>query len=137
MHTVPVPAATRLARVGSESTLPAARRVEPNATSFEVDSFSSVRARWKNSMSFGLAPGQPPSIHMRPRRSSCSAMRSLSSTVTEMPSSWHPSRSVVSKTSTLSVVMVVSCRAASGEKSRAAPEGRLELRTRETACASE
>ncbi len=55
-------------------------------------SFSSVRARRKNSMSFGLAPGQPPSIHMRPSRSSCSAMRSLSSTVTEMPSSWQPSR---------------------------------------------
>src|SRR5688572_11963081 len=34
--------------------------------------------------------------------SSCSAMRSLSSTVSEMPSSWAPSRSVVSKISTRS-----------------------------------
>src|SRR5262245_27039256 len=35
-----------------------------------------------------------------PSQSSCSAMRSLSSTVNEMPSSWLPSRSVVSYTST-------------------------------------
>src|SRR5680860_1554751 len=35
-----------------------------------------------------------------PSASSCSAMRSLSSTVREMPSSWLPSRRVVSKIST-------------------------------------
>src|SRR5438874_1882213 len=35
-----------------------------------------------------------------PNQSSCSAMRSLSSTVREMPSSWLPSRRVVSNTST-------------------------------------
>src|SRR6185369_3027524 len=100
MQTADVPAATRFASVGSSSTLPLTRRVEPNATRVEVVSFSSVAARRKNSSSFGLAPGQPPSIQVMPRWSSCSAMRSLSSTVSEMPSSCEPSRSVVSKIST-------------------------------------
>ncbi len=57
-------------------------------------------ARAKNSASFGLAPGQPPSMKVTPRWSSCSATRSLSSTVSERPSCWEPSRRVVSKTST-------------------------------------
>src|SRR4051812_36242158 len=39
-------------------------------------------------------------MYVTPRWSSCSAMRSLSSTVRLMPSSCEPSRSVVSKTST-------------------------------------
>ena len=50
------------------------------------------RARAKNSSSFGFAPGQPPSMKATPRWSSCSATRSLSSTVSEMPSCWEPSR---------------------------------------------
>ena len=43
------------------------RRVEPNATIVEVVSWSSVAARAKNSMSFGLAPGHPPSMKCTPR----------------------------------------------------------------------
>src|SRR4051794_31378191 len=39
-------------------------------------------------------------MNCTPRKSSCSAMRSLSSTVRLMPSSCEPSRSVVSKIST-------------------------------------
>jgi hypothetical protein len=61
MHTVDVPAPTRLRNVGSSSTLPFTRRVDPNATIVDVSRRSSVRARRKNSSSFGLAPGQPPS----------------------------------------------------------------------------
>ena len=34
----------------------------PNATSWACRSFSSVRARAKNSVSLGSAPGQPPSM---------------------------------------------------------------------------
>ena len=96
MHTVDVPAASRLRSVSSESTFPLTRRVEPNATSVDVSSDSSDGARAKNSSSLGLAPGQPASMKSTPSQSSCSAMRSLSSTVSEMPSSWLPSRSVVS-----------------------------------------
>ena len=59
-------------------------------------------ARAKNSTSLGLAPGQPPSMKVTPRWSSCSATRSLSSTVSERPSCWLPSRRMVSKMSTAS-----------------------------------
>ena len=62
MQTADVPASIRLRRVGSSSVLPFGRRVEPNATSTELESFSSVLARSKNSTSFGFAPGQPPSM---------------------------------------------------------------------------
>jgi hypothetical protein len=51
-----------LRSVGSSSTLPFTRRVDPKATIVDVSSRSSVRARRKNSSSFGLAPGQPPSM---------------------------------------------------------------------------
>src|SRR4051794_26900316 len=107
MHTVDVPAARRLRSVSAESTLPLTRRGEPKATSVDVSMRSSEGARRKNSSSFGLAPGQPPSMKSTPNQSSCSAMRSLSSTVREMPSSWLPSRSVVSKISTCSSDMFV------------------------------
>src|SRR4051794_19383581 len=100
MHTVDVPASTRLRNVASSSTLPLTRRVDPKATSVDVSSCSSVRARRKNSSSFGLAPGQPPSMKCTPRWSSCWAIRSLSSTVSETPSTCAPSRRVVSKIST-------------------------------------
>ena len=63
-------------------------------------SVSSFLARAKNSTSLGLAPGQPPSMKVTPRWSSCSATRSLSSTVSERPSCWLPSRRMVSKMST-------------------------------------
>ena len=62
MQTAEVLASIRLRSVGSSSTLPRGRRVEPNATSVDVDSVSSFEARAKNSMSFGFAPGQPPSM---------------------------------------------------------------------------
>ena len=39
-----------------------ARRVAPNSASFACFSYSSSRARRKNSVSLGLAPGQPPSM---------------------------------------------------------------------------
>ena len=70
--------------------------VDPKATIVERSSRSSRPTRSKNSMSLGLAPGQPPSMKWTPSSSSSSAMRSLSSTVREMPSSWAPSRRVVS-----------------------------------------
>src|SRR5436305_4835999 len=100
MHTVDVPASKRLRRVGSSSTFPLTRRVEPKATSVDVSSRNSVRARRKNSSSLGLAPGHPPSMKWTPRWSSCSAMCSLSSTLSETPSTCAPSRRVVSKIST-------------------------------------
>ena len=105
MHTAGVPASIRLRNVASSSTLPRGRRVDPKATSVLVVSCSSRPARAKNSTSFGFAPGQPPSTNCTPRRSSCSAMRSLSSTVAETPSTCRPSRSVVSNTSTCSLMM--------------------------------
>ena len=89
-------------RTASSSGLTPARRVEPNATSVAVPSVSSFLARAKNSTSLGLAPGQPPSMKVTPRWSSCSATRSLSSTVSERPSCWLPSRRMVSKMSTAS-----------------------------------
>jgi hypothetical protein len=82
-------------RFGSSSAATPARRVAPNAVRTACDSARS-RARWKNSASFGFEPGQPPSMKLTPRRSSRSAMRSLSSHESEMPSRWVPSRRVVS-----------------------------------------
>src|SRR5688572_17197563 len=102
MQTIEVSASIRWRKVSSLSTLPSLRRVDPKATSVLVSSCSSVFALRKNSSSFGLAPGQPPSMKCTPSQSSCSAMRSLSSTVREIPSSWLPSRRVVSKISTAS-----------------------------------
>ena len=67
MQTAGVPASIRLSSVVSSSTLPRGRRVEPKATSVLVVSASSSAARAKNSMSFGLAPGQPPSMKWTPR----------------------------------------------------------------------
>src|SRR5215212_6270278 len=101
MHAIGTLASTRWRSVSSLSTLPFTRRVEPNATSSLVFSCSSPEtARRKNSSSFGLAPGHPPSMKWTPRWSSCSAIRSLSSTVRDTPSTWAPSRRVVSKIST-------------------------------------
>jgi hypothetical protein len=55
-------------------------RVEPNATSSAWRSLSSVRARAKNSVSLGIAPGQPPSMKPTPISSSSRATASLSAT---------------------------------------------------------
>ena len=65
---------------GSSSTRTPALRVAPNATSCACRSFSSVRARAKNSVSFGSAPGQPPSMNPTPTSSSSRATASLSAT---------------------------------------------------------
>ncbi len=77
---------TSWSRTGSFAGVTPARRVDPNATSVAVESCSSAGARAKNSSSFGFAPGQPPSMYVTPRWSSCSATRSLSSTVSDSPS---------------------------------------------------
>ena len=57
MQQVVTPQPTSAASVGSTSTLPSGRRVEPKATSVAVSSFSSSTARRKNSASRGLACG--------------------------------------------------------------------------------
>ena len=67
MQATGAPASMRLANTSSFSGLTPARRVEPKATSVAVPSCSSFLARAKNSMSFGLAPGQPPSMKATPR----------------------------------------------------------------------
>jgi hypothetical protein len=60
----------------------AALRVAPNATSVAVDSSNSPSAaRAKNSVSFGTAPGQPPS--MKPTPSSSSRVATAILSVTE------------------------------------------------------
>ncbi len=52
---------------GSSSTFTPALRVAPNATSVAFFSTSSPSAaRAKNSVSFGIAPGQPPSMKPTP-----------------------------------------------------------------------
>ena len=66
---------------GSSSTATPALRVAPNATStafFRVSSPSAARA--KNSVSLGIAPGQPPSMKPTPIWSSSRATASLSPT---------------------------------------------------------
>ena len=70
-------------------------RVLPNAASFAVCQVS-LRAAAKNSMSFGLEPGQPPSMNGKPYSSSMRATRSLSASESVMFSPWVPSRRVVS-----------------------------------------
>ena len=56
----------------------------------------SLRAAAKNSMSFGLEPGQPPSMNGKPYSSSMRATRSLSASERVMFSPCVPSRRVVS-----------------------------------------
>ncbi len=83
----------------SSPTFTPALRVAPKATSWALRSFSSpAAARAKNSVSLGIAPGQPPSMKPTPNSSSNRATASLSLTEYEMPSRCAPSRSVVSKT---------------------------------------
>ncbi len=71
---------------GSSAALPPALRVAPNATSWAFSNAISCWARAKNSVSRGLAPGQPPSMYPTPKVSRCRAMVSLSATVRLMPS---------------------------------------------------
>ena len=87
---------SRARTCGSEDASPPARRVEPNAASRAWRRSSSSAARAKNSVSLGIAPGQPPSMTPTPRSSRCRAMASLSTTDSDRPSCWAPSRRVVS-----------------------------------------
>src|SRR6266581_4898392 len=70
-------------------------RVMPKAATFACRN-RSVRMRRKNAASFGFEPGQPPSRQWTPSSSSRRAILTLSSTESERPSRWVPSRSVVS-----------------------------------------
>ena len=62
MHTTGVSAETSVVSTSSRSARTPARRVDPKATRVAVLSRSSRGARAKNSLSLGLAPGQPPSM---------------------------------------------------------------------------
>ena len=97
-QTTGVCASRRASTCGSAAARAPALRVAPKATSCACRSGSSVRARAKNSVSLGSAPGQPPSTNPTPSSSSSRATASLSATENDMPSPWAPSRSVVSKT---------------------------------------
>ena len=72
------------------------RRVAPKATNCAFLNFNSLATRAKNSVSRGLAPGQPPSIKPTPRSSRCLAIVILSWTERFKPSCCAPSRNVVS-----------------------------------------
>ena len=79
----------------SSSGFPWARQVAPKAVI--VAFFQDIsRACSKKSASFGLEPGQPPSMKATPRSSKRRAIRSLSAHESEMPSRCVPSRNVVS-----------------------------------------
>ena len=93
--TTGVSASTSSWRFGSASGRFDRWRVDPNAASFAC-SQRVVRAAAKNSMSFGLEPGQPPSMNGKPYSSSIRATRSLSASESVMFSPWVPSRRVVS-----------------------------------------
>ena len=60
--TTPAPDSRSAATWGSSAATAPALRVEPNAASRACLRSSSVRALAKNSVSFGTAPGQPPSM---------------------------------------------------------------------------
>jgi hypothetical protein len=81
--------------LASLSGVPCTRQVEPNAAMTAVRHGTS-RARSKNSASFGLDPGQPPSMNANPNSSRRWATRILSAADSEMPARWVPSLSVVS-----------------------------------------
>ena len=79
-QTTGVPASSRACTCRSLATSTPALRVEPNATSSAFLRSSSVFARSKNSVSLGMAPGQPPSMKPTPNSSSSRATASLSAT---------------------------------------------------------
>ncbi len=95
MATVGVKISASTRRFSSASAATPLRRVMPKATSSAFTSRSS-RIRRKNSISLGFEAGNPPSMKPMPSSSSLSAMRTFSSTETDMPSCCMPSRSVVS-----------------------------------------
>ena len=65
-------------RSTSSAALLLARLVAPKATNVAFFSFNSLAANLKNSVSFGLAPGHPPSMKPTPRSSRCLAIVNLS-----------------------------------------------------------
>ena len=69
--------------------------VEPKATTVACFKGVSLIIR-KNSMSFGLAPGHPPSMNCTPSSSNRWATMTLSSAEKLTSSAWAPSRKVVS-----------------------------------------
>jgi len=76
------------------------------------------------SKSPSLAIGKPASMMSTPRRASWSAISSFSPTSSEMPGDCSPSRSVVSKISTLSIgVLSGSVLGISGKQKPSRPEG--------------
>ena len=93
--TTGVSAATSSRRLGSAAAVFERCRVDPNAASLAVCQ-RIVRAAAKNSMSFGLEPGQPPSMYGMPYSSSIRATRILSASESVMFSPCVPSRRVVS-----------------------------------------
>ena len=93
--TVSVNTSASTRRASSSSAATPLRRVMPKAARRAVTSFSRSMRR-KNSISLGLDDGNPPSMRWMPSSSSLSAMRTFSSTETDMPSCCMPSRRVVS-----------------------------------------
>ena len=73
-----------------------ARRVDAEGRDFGVLPRAGRGRARRTLRPSGFEPGQPPSMKVTPNASSCSAMRSLSSSVYEMPSRCVPSRKVVS-----------------------------------------
>ncbi len=95
MATLGVKTSASTRRFSSSSAATPLRRVMPKATSSALASGSSCIRR-KNSVSLGLEAGNPPSMKSMPSSSSLCAIRTFSSTETDMPSCCMPSRSVVS-----------------------------------------
>ena len=103
MHTAAVPASTRLRSVASSSTLPRGRRVEPNATSVLRGQLQLGGGAGEELDVLGVGAG-PAALDEAARRGGRAARRCAAcprrSRAT--PSTWRPSRRVVSKTSTSS-----------------------------------
>src|SRR5262245_56021319 len=91
--TTRVPASRSAVTLGSSPGATPARRVEPKAQ--RAARKLSERARRNSSASLGFEPGQPASMKATPSSSSLWAIRSLSSTDSEMPSRCGPSGKVV------------------------------------------
>ncbi len=93
--TIGVSASSSARRLASSSMDRRGSLVAPNAASWAFWKVIFL-ARSKNSASFGLEPGQPPSMTSTPSPSRTDATRSLSATVRSSPTCCEPSRSVVS-----------------------------------------
>src|SRR5665647_1629512 len=98
--TVPAKQSASTRRFSSAAAATPLRVVIPKATSSALLRRSRSMRR-KNSISLGFDAGKPPSMKWMPSSSSLSAMRTFSSTETDMPSCCMPSRRVVSYSCTL------------------------------------